>query len=73
MEKSNNRHSKNVNYAIITGIVLIAFCCFGPILLATFGALTLSAFTPYFKYALILAAIVLVVLGWVPYKKIKKK
>ena len=73
MKNSNNKPLIKENYALITGIILIAFCCFGPILLATLGTLTLSAFTPYFKYVLILAVVVLVVIGWLAYKKNKKK
>tara|TARA_R110001583_G_scaffold38171_2_gene123319 strand:+ start:7942 stop:8160 length:219 start_codon:yes stop_codon:yes gene_type:complete len=70
---NNNKQSKKENYILITGIILIASCCFGPILIGIVGGLTLSAFTPYFKYALIIAVLILIVIGWRTYKKIKKK
>ncbi|SHM88995.1 hypothetical protein [Flavobacterium chilense] len=72
MERDNTKPPKKENYLLISGIILIAICCFGPILLATLGALGLSTFTSYFKNIAILAAIVLVAIGWYSYKKLKK-
>ncbi|HLX54426.1 MAG TPA: mercury resistance system transport protein MerF [Aquella sp.] len=67
-----NITSKKGFYAAIAGIVLVGLCCFTPILVVTLGAIGLSAFTPYLGYILIAVLVILLVLGWLSYKKYKK-
>jgi mercuric ion transport protein len=73
MNNINNKPSKKGFYAAIAGIVLVALCCFTPILVITLGAIGLSAFTPYLDYVLMPAVIILIVVAWLSYNKFKKK
>ena len=72
MEKHISRPSKKGFYATIAGTILVALCCFTPILVITLGAVGLSTFTPYLDYVLLPAFVMIVVLAFVFYGKWKK-
>ncbi|QEM06670.1 mercury resistance system transport protein MerF [Mucilaginibacter rubeus] len=72
MNTINSKPSKRGFYAAIAGIVLVALCCFTPVLVITLGAIGLSAFTPYLDYILMPALVILVVIAWLSYNRYKK-
>jgi mercuric ion transport protein len=72
MEIQTSQPSKKGIYAAIAGTILVALCCFTPILVITFGAVGLSAFTPYLDYVLFPALVIMIVLTFVSYGKWKR-
>ena len=72
MEKQTPQPSKKGIYATISGSIMVAFCCFTPILVITLGAIGLSTITPYLDYVLLPALVVLIVLSFLSYRKWKK-
>ncbi|MEE8553128.1 MAG: mercury resistance system transport protein MerF [Desulfobacterales bacterium] len=72
MKEQSSKPSKKGIYAALAGTILIAICCFTPILIITLGAAGLSAFTPYLDYVLLPALILLTVLTFISYKKWRK-
>ena len=56
-------------YTSIAGTILVALCCFTPILVLTLAALGLAAFTPYLDLVLFPALAALIVLTWVSYRR----
>lgn len=72
MEKQASQSSKKGIYAGLAGTILVALCCFTPILVITLGAVGLSAFTPYLDYVLLPALVFLILVTFVYYKKWKK-
>lgn len=71
MEKQTSQPSKKGIYAAIAGTMLVALCCFTPILVITLGAVGFSALTPYLDYVLLPALVLLIVLTFMSYKKWK--
>lgn len=61
--------SKKRFIAALAGTLLIALCCFTPVLVITLGALGLSAFTPYLDYVLFPALGIMAVVTALAYKK----
>jgi mercuric ion transport protein len=55
--------------AAVIGTVLVALCCFTPLLVVVLGAIGLSAFTSYLDYALLPALAVMIVMTVVSYLK----
>jgi len=72
MKSQTPQPSKKGFYASIVGTILVALCCFTPILVITLGAIGLSAFTPYLDYVLLPALVILIVLTFVSYGKWKR-
>ena len=72
MEKQTSQPSKKGIYAAIAGTILVALCCFTPILVFIFGIVGLSALTPYLDYVLLPALAVMIVLTILSYRKWKK-
>jgi mercuric ion transport protein len=70
--KTTSLPSKKGIYAAITGSILVALCCFTPILVITLGAVGLSALTPYLDYVLLPALVMLIVLAIVSYGRWKR-
>lgn len=63
-------------YAALVGTVVVAICCFTPVLVILFAAVGLSALTPYLDYVLFPALgvlIVLTVLSYVKWKKLRNR
>jgi len=59
--------SKRTMYAAFAGTVLVALCCFTPILVILLGLVGLSAFTPHLDRVLLPALAVMVLLSTVAY------
>lgn len=56
-------------HASIVGTVLVALCCFTPILVIALTSVGLAALTPYLDFVLLPALAVLVVVTWVSYRR----
>ena len=54
-------------FAALAGTVLVAICCFTPILVILLGAVGLSTFTPYLDMVLLPALVIMIVLTIVSY------
>jgi mercuric ion transport protein len=61
--------SKTVWISAVVGVVLVALCCFTPVLVIIFSLVGLSALTPYLDYVLFPALIVLVIVAVMAYRK----
>ncbi len=72
-EKSPSQPSKKRIYAAIAGTLLIALCCFTPILVVTLGAVGLSAFTPYLDYVLLPSLLILIIIAVSSYIRWRKE
>ena len=59
-------------YAAIGGTLLVALCCFTPILVITLGAIGLSTATPYLDYVLLPALLVMITVFIISYLRWKK-
>ncbi len=64
--------SKKGLYAAIGGTLLVALCCFTPILVITLGTVGLSTVTPYLDYVLLPALIVMITVVIISYLRWKK-
>lgn len=64
--------SKKGLYASIVGTVIVAICCFAPILVITVGVVGLGSLTPYLDYVLFPALAVMFVITYLSYRKWKK-
>jgi len=64
--------SKKGLYAAIGGTLLVALCCFTPILLITLGAFGLSTFTSYLDYVLLPALLTMIIVAIISYLRWKK-
>jgi mercuric ion transport protein len=72
MKEQSSKPSKKGLYAALAGTILVALCCFTPILVITLGAVGLSTFTPYLDYVLLPALAILIVLTFISYNKWRK-
>ena len=72
MKKQPSQPSKKTFYAAVSGTVLVALCCFTPILVIALAAVGLTALTPYLDYVLFPALVLLIVLAVVSYLRWKK-
>jgi mercuric ion transport protein len=70
--KTTSLPSKKGIYSAMAGSILVALCCFTPILVLTLGAVGLSALTPYLDYVLLPALVMLIVLAIVSYGRWKR-
>ncbi len=71
MDKQSSRPSKKGIYAAIAGTIIVALCCFTPILVISLGVVGLGAFTPYLDYVVLPAFVLLIVLTFVSYRRWK--
>lgn len=69
--KGNERYRKSYR-AALGGAILVAVCCFTPVLVLLVGAVGLSAFTPYLDSILFPALAMFLLLAVVSYRKWKK-
>jgi mercuric ion transport protein len=72
MNKTSSQTSKKGMFAAFTGTVLVALCCFTPILVVLLGAIGLSAFTPYLDMVLLPALGIMIVVSMVSYLRWRK-
>ncbi len=68
MQEQAARAKKGVVAGII-GTILVALCCFTPLLVVVLGAVGLSALTPYLDYVLLPALVVMIVVTIISYRK----
>ena len=67
--KDELQSAKRAFYAAMAGTVVVAVCCFTPILFILLVAVGLSAFTPYLDYVLFPALAILMILTIISYGK----
>jgi mercuric ion transport protein len=72
MQNQTPTPSKKGLIAAIGGTILVALCCFTPILLIVLGAVGLSAFTPYLDYVLLPALTLMIAVTVFAYLRWKK-
>ncbi len=72
MEKTSSQTSKKGIIAAMAGTLLVALCCFTPILVLLLGAVGLNAFTPYLDLVLLPALVIMIVLTIVSYLRWRK-
>jgi len=68
----NEQPSKKGLYAAVIGTIVVALCCFTPILVVTFGVIGLSFFTPYLDYILFPGLALMLILTFLSYRKWKR-
>lgn len=59
-------------YAALAGTIVVAVCCFTPVLVLLFAAIGLSAFTHYLDYVLFPALAILIILAIYSFRKWKR-
>jgi mercuric ion transport protein len=69
MDKTSSQISKKGMLAAAAGTVLVALCCFTPILVILMGAVGLSYFTPYLDMVLLPALVIMIVLTILSYRR----
>jgi len=72
MDKISSQPSKKGMFAAVAGTVLVALCCFTPILVILLGAVGLSVFTPYLDFVLLPALCIMVALSIVSFLRWRK-
>jgi mercuric ion transport protein len=72
MDKISFQASKKGIYAALSGTVLVAICCFTPILVILLGTVGLSALTPYLDIVLLPALFIMIVLTILSYLRWRK-
>ncbi len=72
MDKASSQISKKGMLAALAGTVLVALCCFTPILVILMGAVGLSFFTPYLDMVLLPALVIMIVLTILSYLRWRK-
>ena len=69
---SANHKGKGPFLSAVTGTVLIALCCFTPLLVILLGFIGLSSMTPYLDVVLLPALIIMVILTILSFRKWKQ-
>lgn len=69
MAKTASQISKKSFFASLVGTILVAVCCFTPILVVLFSAVGFSAFTPYLDLVLLPAFVIMIVLTILSYRR----
>ena len=72
MDKASSQISKKGMLAALAGTVLVALCCFTPILVILMGAVGLSFFTPYLDMVLLPVLVIMIVLTILSYLRWRK-
>ncbi len=72
MDKISSQTSKKGLFAAVAGTVLVALCCFTPILVVMLGAVGLSVFTPYLDFVLLPALCIMITLTIVSFLRWRK-
>ena len=58
--------------AAVIGTILVALCCFTPVLVVVLGAIGLGVLTPYLDYVLLPTLVVMIIITVVAYRKWKQ-
>ncbi len=72
MDKISSQASKKGLYTALSGTVLVAICCFTPILVTLLGTVGLSALTPSLDIVLLPALFIMIALTIVSYLRWRK-
>ncbi len=72
MKKKSSNPSKKGIYTALAGTVLVALCCFTPILVITLGAVGLAALTPYLDFVLLPGLVLMIIVTVISYRRWKK-
>jgi mercuric ion transport protein len=64
-----HKNSKKAFISAVVGTVLIALCCFTPVLVGVLGILGLGFLTHYLDYALLPAFLVMLIVTVMAYRK----
>lgn len=72
MDRVSSQASKKRLFTALTGTVIVALCCFTPILVLLLSAIGLSVFTPYLDVVLLPALVIMIVLTMVSYFRWRK-
>ncbi len=72
MVKISPKTSKKGLYAALTGTVLVALCCFTPLLVILTAAIGLTALTPYLDYILLPALGIMAIVTVLSYLRWRK-
>lgn len=73
MKKQEIKPSKKGLYASLAGTVLVALCCFTPVLVIGLSAVGLKLFVPYLDYVLLPAMVLMIIYSFYSYKKWKQE
>lgn len=68
MEALSTKSGKGFVAAVI-GTILVALCCFTPLLLVALGAIGFGFLTPYLDFVLLPALVVMIVVTILSYRK----
>jgi len=68
MDTQSTKSGKGFAAAVI-GTILVALCCFTPILVVVLGAIGLGVLTPYLDYVLLSGLAVMLILTVMAYRK----
>jgi mercuric ion transport protein len=63
------KHSKKAFISAVVGTVLVALCCFTPVLVIVLSLLGVSFLTPYLDYVLFPALVVMLIVTVLAYRK----
>jgi len=68
----NTKPSKKGLYASAVGTILVALCCFTPVLVITIGVVGLGALTPYLDFILLPALAGMLSVTFVTYRRYRR-
>ena len=60
---------RNQLYTSIAGTILVALCCFTPVLVVALAAVGLATITSYLDLVLLPALATLIIVTWISYKR----
>ena len=63
------KHAKKAFISAVVGTVLVALCCFTPVLMLMLSLLGVSFLTPYLDYVLFPALVVMLIVTVLAYRK----
>jgi mercuric ion transport protein len=72
MKKQTTKPSRKGIYASVTGTILVAACCFTPVLVVVLGAIGLGTIIPYLDFVLLPGLLAMIVLTVISYKRWKR-
>jgi mercuric ion transport protein len=71
MKNQNPTPSKRGIYTALSGTILVALCCFTPVLVILLSAIGLGTIMPYLDFVLLPALVGMMILSVISYKRWK--
>ena len=68
----NDKAAKKGFFMALIGTILVALCCFTPVLVIVLGAIGLSTIIPFLDFVLLPALVIMIVLTLISYRRWKK-